>query len=48
VVEASDQCRAQIVPQNGSVTVIHPAVPTQLPLETGCFKFEYDMFTRRQ
>jgi hypothetical protein len=28
--------------------VEHPAQPTDLPHENGCFKFEHDMYTRRQ
>lgn len=48
VVEASETCRERIAPPDGSVEVIHPAVPTTLPPEEGCFKFEYDMFTRKQ
>ena len=46
VIEASDECRMMITAP--PVTVIHPAVPTRLPPIEGCFKFEYDMFTRKQ
>jgi hypothetical protein len=46
VVEASEEGRARI--ENQGVEVIHPAVPTALPSEAGCFTFEYDMFTRKQ
>lgn len=48
VVEASSDARAMIVPPDGSVDLIHPDKPTSLPPEDGCFKFEYDMFTRKQ
>jgi hypothetical protein len=49
VVHAADAIRKRIVPgTDQTCAILHPAVPTDLPPETGCFKFEHDPYTRRQ
>ena len=49
VVHASDATRARVAPgRDGSCVVEHPAAPTDLPPETGCFKFEHDQYLRKQ
>ena len=49
VVHANDETREAIAPgQDGSCVVEHPATPTDLPPETGCFKFEHDQYLRKQ
>ena len=49
VVHANDTTRETIAPgADGSCVVEHPATPTDLPPETGCFKFEHDLYLRKQ
>ena len=49
VVHASDATRVAVAPgRDGSCVVEHPAIPTDLPPETGCFKFEHDQYLRKQ
>jgi parallel beta-helix repeat protein len=49
VCHASENVRQQIAPGLDNTCVVeHPAQPTDLPHENGCFKFEHDMYTRRQ
>jgi len=49
VVHANDTTREAIAPgADGSCVVEHPATPTDLPPETGCFKFEHDQYLRKQ
>jgi hypothetical protein len=49
VVHANDTTRETIAPgADGSCVVEHPATPTDLPPETGCFKFEHDQYLRKQ
>ena len=49
VVHANDETREAIAPgADGSCVVEHPATPTDLPPETGCFKFEHDQYLRKQ
>lgn len=49
VVEASEAARVMVAPGlDNTVELAHPDVPTSLPAEDGCFKYEYDMFTRKQ
>jgi hypothetical protein len=49
VVHAEDKTRRRVAPgDDGTCAVEHPTVPTDLPPETGCFKFEHDQYLRKQ
>lgn len=49
VVHAEDKTRGRVAPgDDGTCAVEHPEVPTDLPPETGCFKFEHDQYLRKQ
>jgi hypothetical protein len=49
VVHAEDKTRRRVAPgDDGTCAVEHPAAPTDLPPETGCFKFEHDQYLRKQ
>ena len=49
VVHCNDSIRRQITPGlDISCVLVNPDTPTDLPNETGCFKFEHDQYTRKQ
>ena len=49
VVHCNDSIRRQITPGlDNSCVLVNPDTPTDLPNETGCFKFEHDQYTRKQ
>ena len=49
VVDATEDARPLVAPGvDGTTTLVHPDAPTALPPESGCFKFEHDMFDRKQ
>ena len=49
VADTTEDARPLVAPGvDGTATIEHPETPTALPPETGCFKFEHDVFDRKQ